>query len=250
MSLALKLALSPVLAVQAVRTRARTPRLPEAEGERSGEVGSGPLLSLLVAGDSSAAGVGVRHQRDALAAPLAAHLARRSGRRVRWQLHATSGLSTAGLLASLRGQLLPHADLAVVVTGVNDVVEQVSSQRAVASREALANWLRNAGGVQHVAFAPVPPIHRFPALPQPLRGVAGIDARRHNRALAQWARTREDVSVVAMTMPLREGVMAEDGFHPGGPVYDYCARTIAIHLAGWAKTAAAPASAPVPHCGQ
>lgn len=243
MSLALKLALSPVLAWQALRTRARTPRLPEASGEREGEVGSGGLLRLLVAGDSSAAGVGVAYQRDALAEPLAVQLAQVAGVTVRWRLVAASGLSTAGLVQRLQSEAWPRADLVVVVTGVNDVVEQVPSGRAVAAREMLANSLRNAAGVRHVAFAPVPPIHRFPALPQPLRAVMGRDAQRHNRALDRWARSRADVSVVAMTMPLHADVMAPDGFHPGGPVYAYCARTIAAHLAGWAAAA-------VPHCGQ
>ncbi|MFM7533590.1 MAG: SGNH/GDSL hydrolase family protein [Rubrivivax sp.] len=233
MSLALKLALSPLLAVQALRTRARTLRLPEAAGEREGEVGSGPPLRLLVAGDSSAAGVGVAHQRDALAAPLAVELARQTRRAVQWRLVAASGLSTAGLLARLREAGWPPADLVMVVTGVNDVVEQVPSGRAVAAREALANALRNAAGARHVAFAPVPPIHRFPALPQPLRAVLGRDAQRHNHALARWAHARSDVSVVSMTMPLHAGVMAEDGFHPGGPVYAYCARAMAAHLGQW-----------------
>ena len=230
MSLTLKLALGPLLVVQALRTRATALRLPEAEGDRSGEVGSGPSLRLLVAGDSSAAGVGVSHQREALAAPLAGELAGLASVRVHWQLEAASGLSTAGLLARLREGPSPQVDLAVVVTGVNDVVEQVGAHRAVRARHALANWLRNAAGVRHVAFAPVPPIGRFPALPQPLRLVAGLDARRHNLALEGWARSRNDVSVVPLAMPLRADWMAEDGFHPGAPLYAYCAQAMAAHL--------------------
>ena len=111
------------------------------------------------------------------------------------------------------------------------MVEQVPSHHAVSAREALANWLRNARSVQHVAFAPLPPVHRFPGLPQPLRWVAGTDARRHNRALERWARTRRDVSSVPMSMPLTPGAMAADGFHPGAPVYRYCAAAIAEHVA-------------------
>ena len=121
--------------------------------------------------------------------------------------------------------------LAVVVTGFNDVVGQLPSHRAVAAREALANWLRNGCGVQHVMFAPLPPVHHFPGLPQPLRWVAGADARRHNLALQQWAAWRNDVSCVDMEMPLNRGVMASDGFHPGEPVYRYCAGAIAQHIA-------------------
>lgn len=241
MSLTAKLMLSPVLVAQAIATRARLPRLPEPEGPRQGVAGAASLaragkpLRLLIAGDSSAAGVGVAKQRDALAHRLATNLAKAVQAQVSWHLRARSGLTTAQTMALLleEGVGRHHlvADVAVVVTGVNDVVDQVPSHRAVAAREALANWLRNGCGAQHVVFAPLPPIHHFPGLPQPLRWVAGADARRHNRALQQWAATRADVSCVDMQMPLNSDVMAADGFHPGEPVYRYCAAAIAAHIA-------------------
>ena len=223
--------LSPVLVALAIRTRARLPRLPEPGGRRQGAVGRGRPLRLLIAGDSSAAGVGVQRQQDALAPRLAQALAPLVEARVLWQLCARSGLTTAQTLELLRDEGHAPADLVVVCTGVNDVVDQVPSHRAVAAREALANWLRNGRGVQHVVFAPLPPVHHFPGLPQPLRWVAGADARRHNTALTAWAATRGDVSRVEMEMPLNRGVMASDGFHPGEPVYRYCANTIAQHIA-------------------
>jgi lysophospholipase L1-like esterase len=131
----------------------------------------------------------------------------------------------------LEGDYIGRADIAVVVLGVNDVVEQVPSQRAVRSRESIANRLRNAHGVAHVVFAPLPPVGRFPGLPQPLRWVAGSDARRHDRAVADWARSRDDVSHVPIHLPLNRGVMASDGFHPGEPVYRVCGVALAEHIA-------------------
>lgn len=233
MSLTLKLALSPLLVAQALVTRRRMPRLPEPSGQRHGVAGvaAATPLRLLIAGDSSAAGVGVVTQREALAVLLADRLAQACGARVHWRLIARAGLTTAGTLHLLQREEAAPADVAVIVTGVNDVVDQVPSHRALSAREALANWLRNTQSVQHVAFAPLPPIHHFPGLPQPLRWVAGADARRHNRALERWARTRQDVSSVEMEMPLNPGVMAPDGFHPGPAVYRYCAAAIAEHVA-------------------
>lgn len=235
-ALGLKLALAPLLVTQALITRARLPRLPEAEGAREGEVGDGDRLGLLVIGDSSAAGVGVATQRDALAAPLARRLATLSRRRVQWQLLAESGLTTAQATARLAREAHRLFDLAVVVTGVNDVVDQVPSHHAVAAREALANRLRNGHGVQHVVFAPLPPVHRFPGLPQPLRWVAGADARRHNAAMRDWVGTRSDVSCVEMALELDAAGMARDGFHPGEPVYRHCAEALARHAATWLRT--------------
>ena len=231
MSLTAKLVLSPLLVAQAIGTRLRLPRLPEPEGQRHGVVGRGPPLRLLVCGDSSAVGVGVAQQRDALAQRLAASLAQAVGARVNWMLMAQSGLTTAQVLAMLRNSAAGPFDVAVVVTGVNDVVDQVPSRRASQARESLANWLRNGHGVQHVVYAPLPPVHHFPGLPQPLRWVAGSDARRHNRALRDWVQSRTDVSCVDMEMPLNRGVMAGDGFHPGEAAYRYCANAMAQHIA-------------------
>jgi lysophospholipase L1-like esterase len=232
MSLAVKLALSPLLAAQAVVTRVRMPRLPEAAGARRGRVGQGPALRLLITGDSSAAGVGVVHQRLALAGRLPGLLARRGGWQVQWQLLAQSGLSSAQTLALLQAIDVPQADIVLAVTGVNDVVEQVPSHKAVAARAALADHCRNALGALHVVFAPLPPVHQMHGLPQPLRWVAGHDARRHDRALARWAATRGDVSYVPVPLQLNRGVLASDGFHPGEPVYRQCALAMAEHILG------------------
>ena len=231
MSLTAKLLLSPVLVAQAVATRARLPRLPEAAGERAGQTGRGPLLRLLILGDSSAAGVGVTDQTRALAGVLPRALARHARVCVRWRLVARSGVTSAQCLDLLQAHAPVDADVAVIVSGVNDVVDQVPSHRAIAAREALANRLRNGHGVAHVVFAPLPPVHRFPALPQPLRWVAGRDARRHDDALAAWAATRSDVSHVPIDLPLNRGVMAADGFHPGEPVYRVCGMVLAEHIA-------------------
>jgi lysophospholipase L1-like esterase len=230
-SLTAKLLLSPLLVAQAVVARARTPRLPEAAGAREGEIGRGPRLRLLMLGDSSAAGVGVAAQSQALAGYLPKALARQAGVRVQWRLRAQAGLTSAQCLLQLASCAPFEADVAVVVLGVNDVVDQVPSRSAVAARESIANRLRNGHGVAHVVFAPLPPVQHFPALPQPLRWVAGQDAKRHDDAVAAWARTRDDVSHVPIDLPLNRELMADDGFHPGEPVYRICGTALAEHIA-------------------
>jgi len=237
MSLALKLALSPLLVAQALRTRARVPRLPEATGARTGTHGAGAArLRLLIAGDSSAAGVGVATQDEALCGNLLPLLSRQGAARAEWRLLARTGLTTAQTLQLLRDSELAVIDLAIVVTGVNDVVDQVGSLRAVRARESIANLLRNRAGAQHVVFCPLPPIHHFPALPQPLRWMAGADAQRHNHALRAWALERAarcgDVSTLELDdVHLNRDTMASDGFHPGKPVYRAVAEALANHIA-------------------
>ena len=80
-ALALKLALAPLLVAQAVATRRRAPVLPEAAGRarRRASATARPALRLLIAGDSSAAGVGVARQEQALVGHLARALHRATG---------------------------------------------------------------------------------------------------------------------------------------------------------------------------
>ncbi|HJW10205.1 MAG TPA: SGNH/GDSL hydrolase family protein, partial [Albitalea sp.] len=158
-------------------------------------------------------------------------LARLAAAQVHWQLVAQSGITTAQALELVQRERPQPADVAVAVLGVNDVIDQVSSRRAVQQRAALADWLRTQTQVRHVVFAPLPPMHRFPLLPQPLRWVVGSDARRHDDAMAQWAATRSDVSHVPIALDLAADDMAADGFHPGEPVYRACGEALARFIA-------------------
>ena len=232
-ALALKLALAPLLVAQAIATRRRAPVLPEAAGAREGVLGDdgSPPLRVLVAGDSSAAGVGVAEQEQGVIGHFVRSLHRATGRPIAWALRARTGLTTRGVHELLVGAAPFDADIAVVVSGVNDVIDQVTTRRAVRDRAALADWLLGPGGVRHVVFAPLPPMHRFPLLPEPLRRIMGGDALRHGAALARWAATRGDVSHAAFVVELDAAVMASDGFHPGEPVYRACGEALAAHVA-------------------
>jgi lysophospholipase L1-like esterase len=224
--------LFPLLFAQAQRVRAGVEPLPEPPGPRAGREGQGDReLRLLVVGDSSAVGVGAPHQDLALARPLARHLSQRTGRPIRWNLLAATGLTSAGALARLKAGEVPDADLAVVVLGVNDITNQVPAAQALKHRGEVAVWLEAHAGVRRVFFPALPEMERFPSLPQPLAWWAGQMSRRNNRTQARWAerwplRTPR-VRHVGMDGLMSPELMATDGFHPGPGLY----ARVAEHLA-------------------
>ncbi|WP_417587789.1 SGNH/GDSL hydrolase family protein [Pararhodobacter oceanensis] len=226
-SLPLRLLLSPVLIAQALNVRRSAQLLPEPEGPRAGRTGQGPELRLLIAGDSSAAGVGVAHQSQALSGQLVAELAKDFT--VIWQLEAKTGVTTAQTLAHL--QTLPPArfDVAVTALGVNDVTRQVGLQRWWADQQAITALLAVKFHVQVQWRSGVPPLERFPLLPRPLRDVLGAQASAYNAALAQ------DSGGIARNLPfdasrLAPEMMASDGFHPGATVYAAWAEALAQEI--------------------
>jgi len=210
--------LAPVLLAQGRHVRRTTPSLAEPEGAREGAAGSGPLLRLLVLGDSSAAGVGARMQDDALSGRLVAGL--RESFHVRWKLTAFTGATTAEMLDHL--QQLPAAEFDVVVTslGVNDVTGRRSLAGWRREQAQLVALLEDKFGARHIFLSGLPPMHRFPALPQPLRWYVGSRAQDFDRALARLAGDQPRCEFVRLSYAMMDPrAMATDGFHPGPPIY-------------------------------
>ncbi|MEY8839238.1 SGNH/GDSL hydrolase family protein, partial [Cribrihabitans sp. XS_ASV171] len=153
--------------MQGLAVRRRAVRLPEPEGPRAGRAGRGPNLRLLILGDSSAAGVGAGMQAQALSGQLVARLGRHYA--VSWQLEAMTGRTTADALAAL-DRVEGPIDMAVTALGVNDVTRGVSRARFAEGQAALVERLQ-AMGARRLVLSGVPPMERFPALPQPLAWV-------------------------------------------------------------------------------
>lgn len=217
-----ELTLAPLLVWQGRRVRRDTPRLPEAEGARAGRTpGDGAPLRLLVAGDSAAAGVGARHQDEAIAGCLVRELARRSGRSIDWRLEAATGLTAAALaerLSARLGDRSAHAgpyDVVLMVVGVNDVTERTASGRWRSALTRLCAQLRAHSPEAFVLWSGLPPMHRFPALPQPLRAYLGARARHLDRELGAWVARQPDMARLGLPDLDEPALMASDGFHPG-----------------------------------
>ena len=241
---AARFALGPMLLAQANALRASALQLPEAAGARSGSVGSGDIvLRLLVTGDSSAAGVGVLTQDEAVALPLARHLARHIAAGVRWQLIAQSGLTSEDILEQLKSSVVDPCDLAVVICGVNDITHQRAIRNSLRVREHIVDWLRCHCRVRHVVFPALPEMEKFPSLKNPLAWYAGQLSRRNNRAQARWAATRAHISHAQMNGIADSRLFAEDGYHPGPVLYARVAERLAEHIMkrAWGELQTAPA---------
>ncbi|SFS21945.1 SGNH/GDSL hydrolase family protein [Yoonia litorea] len=220
--------LAPVLLGQAFFVRRGVQVLPEATGERIGQAGEGPPLRLLVIGDSSAAGVGVRSQDRALLGQLVSRLARRH--QIAYTLVAKSGARTADGLAWIDD--IPGAfDVAVTAFGVNDVTKGTSLPAFVSAQQQLWERLKSAKGVGQVLVSGMPPLGQFPALPQPMRWVLGARATRFGAAQEQAAVQAEAVTFVKFSRDLVACEMAADGFHPGPTVYADWAEAVAERIA-------------------
>jgi len=211
------LALSPLIVGQALWVAARAARLPEASGDRSGEKGSGPLLRLLVVGDSSAAGVGVASQSEALDGRLASELAEKY--RVQWNVVARSGGTVRSTTRMLEGLPKDAFDIAIVALGVNDTKNGVSLKTWKLGYGKLLDKITGKFGTKLVCVSGLPPIRQFPILPSPLNRVLGDRVELFDEHLRQIAQDRTYVIYLPLNFTLDTTKMASDGFHPGPEIY-------------------------------
>lgn len=215
----------PVLLGQAVFVRKNYVALPEPTGARSGIVGDGPALRLLLIGDSSAVGVGVASQTDALLGQLIDRLA--GHMTVHYELVAQTGAKTIDVLGWLDTMPPARFDVAVTALGVNDVTKGVSLRKWLSQQTNLFDRLIRQFGARHVIASGLPPVGQFPLLPHPLRWALGRQAARFDRHLHQLANDKPGCAPLQFSLGLDETNMSEDGFHPGPTVYAVWADEVA-----------------------
>lgn len=238
------LALAPLLLWQGRRVRREALRLPEAGGPRVGEAGEGRPLRLLLMGDSSAAGVGVAEQSEALAGRLVELLA--VCHRVRWRLEAGSGDRLDDLLRRVERLGGEPFDVVVIAIGVNDATGRTSTAAWHRGLRELLAGLDARCGEPLVLVCAIPPMEAFPALPRPLAGWLGMAAARLNEASRVLLADLPRACLVPFEFEADPQWMCEDGFHPSAAGYCRWAEAVAVALRE--RIAATPLP-PDPHRG-
>ena len=218
----------PVLWLQAMHVRRITPRMPEPPGRRAGIAGRGPLLRLLVAGDSGAAGVGAPTQDQALCGQLVRYLSQHHT--VHWCVLAAKGMNSPGLLQLLEEAPSARFDVVVLSIGANDATGLLSPLR-------WAHWQHRLAALIEVHFAPallvhsaVPPMHACLALPQPLRWFMGRWARQMNGTLAGMLSAQSGRIIHWHPETTTIPGMAVDGIHPSSAGYAAWAEGLSPHI--------------------
>lgn len=211
---------APALLVQARRLRRTALILPEADRPWSGHVSAGTgtdaaPLRLLVLGDSTAAGVGVRSQDAALPGNLARLLAARLDRRIDWTTIGESGATTRDVVERFLAEAERETyDIVFVSLGANDALGLRSRGAFRRDIRSILERLRERNPGARILMSSLPAFFRFALLPNPLRWNLYL----HSRSLEDAARQLvAGLPLVAMSPPpppYTEGFFASDLFHP------------------------------------
>lgn len=218
----------PSLIVQGYWVKKNTPRLAEASGERQGVVGQGKALSILILGDSAAAGVGVEQQENALLGALLSNL--KNDFTLHYQLEAKTGDTTLQVLEKVQTFNYQHFDVVITSVGVNDVTQLVSAKKWIRQQQLFYQTIENKFTPTLVLVTGVPPLNLFPALPNPLGWLFGQYSGEMNRLLIDFMKTKQHYQLIQFDLTHFKALnlqMAVDGFHPSKEIYQLWANELA-----------------------
>lgn len=213
---------------------------PAADGTY-GAAASGTPVSLLLLGDSAAAGYGMTDPLDTPGALIGQGLAAITGRPVRVTSRAFVGARSADLLAQIDAAAGADPDVAVIVVGANDVTHSVRPSEAVRQLDRAVRRLR-ADGCE-VVVGTCPDLGTIGHIAPPLRQLAREWSRR--MAAAQTITTVEaggrSVSLAQLLGRSFAAAPAElfgaDRFHPSVAGYTSMVAallpSIAVALGAW-----------------
>ncbi|NYD46780.1 lysophospholipase L1-like esterase [Actinomadura luteofluorescens] len=199
-------------------------------GTRDGEP-----LSLVMLGDSTAAGLGVHTPDETPAALLATGLSAIAGRPVRLTNVARSGSRSQALGGQVDRALQTRPDVAVIMIGANDVTGRVPAAESVRHLARAVERLRGAGG--EVVVGTCPDLGSVKSLMPPLRWFA----RRASRQLAA-AQTIAVVERGGRSVSLGDllghefaadplAMFSEDRYHPSARGYAAAAAAVLPSMA-------------------
>ncbi len=215
------LPLTPFLYLQGKYVWLKVGRLPDAEGETTGEHGEYPeILNLLAIGESTVAGVGAKNHAEALTGQFAGHLSAATGKTVRWRAIGESGISVKETLQRLVPKLPDEKiDIILIALGGNDVFGLSSPRKWRRGMTKLITILRERYPEAKILSANVPMVRDFIAMPNPLRYVLSRLAKLHHFNAREFISEFEN-AVYFDDIKRVDDDFFSDGIHPSAHGYD------------------------------
>jgi lysophospholipase L1-like esterase len=209
------LPLMPFLYLQGQYARRKIGRLPDASGPTTGRAHAGETpATLLVLGESTAAGVGARTHEHALAGHFSRSLSAKIGSPVDWNVVGRSGITVGETIVELVPQI-PGGDYDYILLALcgNEVLKLRSPRATRRDMTRLISILRERNPRATFFITNAPAVRLSTSLPDPLRTVLGQLSALHDRNMRDFTSRLDRVFYFHQPTHVADGFFA-DGIHP------------------------------------
>ena len=214
------LLLGPIVLPQARRVRKVILHLPDAALPWVGEIPGQNPISILVIGDSTAAGVGAETQDEALPGNLARTLSSEWERGVSWRAIGENGATSEDIVRRyLDAASADKYDVVFVTVGANDAIQLRSRGAFRRNFRTILRRLRSVNPAALILVSSLPGFSQLDALPNPLRFALSLHSRSLEAVARAFVRSEPGVIMSPPTPEYTAGFFASDRFHPSPQGY-------------------------------
>jgi lysophospholipase L1-like esterase len=212
--------LGPIILPQARRAKRVIPRLPDAAKPWDGSITGPNPVSILVLGDSTAAGVGTDRQEDALPGNLARRLSTEWERGATWRAVGENGATSEDIVRRYLADASSQSyDLVFVSIGANDALKLRSRAAFRRNFRTIIRRLRSVSPHAFILVSSLPGFSQFVALPNPLRWALQLHSRSLEDVARRFAAAEPGVVMSPPAPRYTPGFFASDRFHPSAQGY-------------------------------
>lgn len=231
--------LLPLLYIQGKLIQRRLKKLPEAEGN-AGTSGDQfkRNLSILILGESTMAGVGIKQHQNGFPGTLAQELSEKLNVNVYWKVYAKRGFTANQLTKEILPEIVEdYFDLIIIGLGGNDAFALRSPKKWKMHINNLLVDLRRKFGNAPIAFLNMPPIKDFPAFSFSLKITLGnlieLLGKTLNDLVSSKSKVYFNQEVIQIKKWKKEFTQADlfsDGVHPSEISYQLWAKDFSAFL--------------------
>lgn len=193
-------------------------------------------LRLLGIGDSIVSGVGASSTDKAFVGQTARALADRLDASIHWHALGTSGFNVKqvvnGLIPLLHQQNVAAFDAIIISVGVNDITSMTTTRTFRRELTRLLQALNQHSPEAIVLLCGLPPMRKFPLLPQPLRSVMGLRAEILDRTAHRVVSRLPFAIHALLDFDPTPAHFCDDGYHPNEASY----AELGVYMADWIVT--------------
>ena len=217
----LALPVAPLLFLQGQITRWKVGVLPDAGGDKFGQVGTGDdPAKLFVIGESTVAGLGARDHERAYAGQFAKYLSEHIGRPVAWKVVGKNGVTARRTIENLLPQMPDERfDYILVGLGGNDVMKLSSPRKWRSDMLELLGILREKNPDAVIFLSNCPMIKYSPAIPHPIKFMLWELSKMHDANIKEFTRGMARVFYYPQPADIRLDGFFADGIHPSEQGY-------------------------------
>jgi lysophospholipase L1-like esterase len=177
-------------------------------------------VSILVLGDSTAAGVGAATQDEALPGNLARTLASAWERGATWRAIGENGATSRDIVRRYLAAASDRSyDIVFVTIGANDALGLRSRGAFRRDFRTILRRIRSVSPKALILVSCLPGFAQFDALPNPLRWALGLHADSLESVARSFVRGEPGVLMSAPAPVYEPGFFASDRFHPSSQGY-------------------------------